>query len=450
MNTKVLLIGNSARGHAIAATAAKSRHKPALFAYMKTNNPGIAALAQAVEIGEYRDLARIMSFVRAQGINLAVIDPEDPLKFGAADALERCGIPTVGPLKRLARIETSKTFARELMAKHNIPGSPKSRTFNDPYHSRRIKEYLEKIGPAVLKPDGLTGGHGVMVQGEHFATIDEALAICLSILQKHPSVVIEEKFSGEEFTLQCFTDGEIVIPLPLVQDHKRRLIGDQGLNTGGMGSYACANHLLPFLTQGELEQAIDIVRQTVAALYKETGELYRGIIYGGFMITRDGVKLIEFNARFGDPEAINVLSVLETDFLDICRRITCPEKYGRLDQLPISFRHRATVVKYVVPVNYGLPKDQWITTESDLIQIGDLGKAALYYSSVNSDQAGCHLTSSRAVAILGTANDLAEAERIAEQGARAIYGAVAHRSDIGTAALMARRTRHMEELRRAH
>ncbi|MDO8667696.1 MAG: phosphoribosylamine--glycine ligase [bacterium] len=436
---KVLLVGNSARGHAIAEAIMRSKHNPILFVYMKANNPGIAALAEKVEIGGYDQPGRIAEFAESHDASLAIIDSEEPLCHGVVDALEWIGIPTVGPKQKLAMIETSKGGARLLMAKHHIPGSPKFRIFRT---MDGIKDYLKENLPVVLKPDGLTGGKGVMIQGEHFATIAEALKICRDILTKHQAVVIEKKLEGEEFSLQCFCDGRNIVAMPPVQDHKRRLNGDLGLNTGSMGSYSCANHLLPFLTPAELEQAADIVRRTVRALHLETGLFYRGIIYGGFMVTRDGVKLIEFNARFGDPEAINVLALLETDFVDICQAIT----NGRLHKLPVSFRRLATVVKYVVPFNYGLLKDQRAAEGSDLIKIGNLGKATLYYSSVNHDQAGCHLTSSRAAAVLGTAPGLSEAERIAEKAARAITGAVAHRTDIGTAALIARRVRHMEEL----
>lgn len=441
MKTNVLLIGNSARGHAIAEAVTKSI-PDGLFAYMKANNQGIAGLADAVETGNYDDLKHITSYAKKRDINLAIIDPEKPLYHGAVDALKAYGIPTVGPIQSLARIETSKAFADKLMAEHGIPGCPKSRTFTS---LNDIRDYIAENVPVVLKPDGLTGGKGVQVQDEHFQSIDEALKICRKILEEHEAVVIQEKLEGEEFSLQCFTDGETVIPMPPVQDHKRRLAGDQGLNTGSMGSYSCADHLLPFLTQAELDQASKILRQIVAALYRETGFFYKGIIYGGFMLTRDGVKLLECNARFGDPEAINVLSLLETNFLDICRAITT----GTLDEMAIRFFPLATVVKYVVPINYGLPQGQIVPVTSDLIQISDLGKASLYYSSVNSDAAGRHLTSSRAVAVLGMSYDLAKAEKIAEQGTLAITGAVDHRSDIGTAALIAKRVRHLEELRQA-
>ena len=441
MNTKVLLVGNSARGHAIAEAIMKSKHKPSLFAYMKANNPGIAAMAKVTEIGDYDRPNSIVSFAKDYRAKLAVIDPEEPLKHGVVDALKWVRIPTVGPRQSLARIETEKSFTRMLMAEYRIPGCPKFRIFKA---MDGIKQYLKKNMPVVLKPDGLTGGKGVMVQGEQFSTVAEALAICRKILVEHGIVVIEEKLEGEEFSLQCFCDGTTVIPCPLVQDHKRRLVGDQGFNTGSMGSYSCANHLLPFLGYSELEKSINIVRQAIAALRLQTGKLYRGIIYGGFMVTAKGVKLIEFNARFGDPEAINVLALLETDFLDICQAITT----GTLHKLPICFGRLATVVKYVVPAGYGLLEKRRTTAKSDLIQIGGMGNATLYYSSVHYDKAGLHLTSSRAVAVLGKAATLTEAEHIAELGARAITGAVDHRSDIGTAELITKRVRHMEKLRK--
>lgn len=435
----VLLIGHGAREHTIAEAIKKSRHETRLFAWMKMRNPGIAALADGgVKIGDrYSEIA---AFAKEREIDLVIIGPEEPLYRAVVDSLVMYNIPTVGPLQSSARIETSKAFARELMERYQIPGLPKFRVFQN---LGGIRRYLDGNLRVALKPDGLTGGKGVKVYGEHFTTVDAAMAICVEILRTHEAVVIEEKLLGEEFSLQCFCDGEHISAMPPVQDHKRRLLGDQGLNTGSMGSYSCADHLLPFLAPDELKQAVEIVRRVVEALSQQTGELYKGIIYGGFMLTADSVKLLEFNARFGDPEAINVLPLLETDFMDILWAMAS----GTLDEISIKFKPWATVVKYLVPVNYGMSKEQLVETKSDLVQIGDIGEAALYYSSVNQDATGCHLTSSRAVAVLGMSPDLAQAERIAEQAACNITGDVAHRPDIGTAALIAKRIRHMEELR---
>ena len=443
----ILLIGNGAREHAIAEAIMRSRHNPVLLAYMKTNNPGIAAIAEksggTVAIGDYGDLPKIVGCAQAHGVKLAVIGPEDPLADGVADALKKVGIPTVGPKKKLAQLESSKWFARNLLDRNDIPGNPWWRHFTDKGAlAKCVRELFANNIPLVLKPDGLTGGKGVMVQNDHFTSTDQAIALAEEMFEYHQIVLVEEKLEGEEFSLQCLTDGKTVVATPPVQDHKRRLNGDQGLNTGGMGSYSCADHLLPFLTPEELNQALNIVRKTVRAV--STGDFpYRGIIYGGFMLTASGVKLIEFNVRFGDSEAMNILPLLKTDFVDICLAIV----NGTLDKLNVQFENLATVCKYVVPVNYGMPVNQHVPTESNLIRIGNLGEATLYHSLIYSDETGLHMTSSRAVAVLGTSPDLAEAERIAEKAVQAIKGDVAHRSDIGTAALIAKRVRHMEELR---
>lgn len=436
---KVLLVGGGAREHAIAEALANSKPRPDIIAWMKNRlNPGINDLADRAMVGRtYQDLLNFAREYYGQ-IDLAVIGPEEPLSSRVADALEAIGIPTVGPYQRLAQLETSKAFARQLMAKYNIPGRPKFAIFKT---TDNLEKYLNKNMPVVLKPDGLTGGKGVMVQGEHFETIAEALEICRKILTEHEAVVIEEKLEGQEFSLQCFCSGIDVAPMPPVCDHKRRFMGDEGLNTGSMGSYSCACHSLPFLTPDELAQATEIVQLTVKALILKTGKIYKGIIYGGFMATASGVKLIEFNARFGDPEGINVLSLLETDFVKVCQAIV----NGELHELEIKFKPLATVAKYVVPREYGQPG---YPGGSSAIQIGDLGKAKLYYGSVYKDKTGLHLTSGRALAVLGVSPDFAEAEKIADRAASNITGAVTYRPDIGTAELIAKQVRHMEELRR--
>jgi len=156
-----------------------------------------------------------------------------------------------------------------------------------------------------------------MVQGDHFQTKDEAIELCRKILEEHPSVMVEEKFEGEEFSLQCLCDGVTVVATPPVQDHKRRFAGDRGPNTGGMGSYSLEDHSLPFLRKEDIAQGLAITRRVAEAIHKETGEYYKGVMYGGFIVTREGVRLLEYNARFGDPEAMNILPLLKTDFVDI-------------------------------------------------------------------------------------------------------------------------------------
>ena len=439
--TNILLVGNGAREHALAEAIARSEQKPRLFSFMKANNPGIASLSEKIRLGAYSDLNAITGFAAENKIEFAVIGPEDPLNNGVVDALATCGIPAVGPTKSLARLETSKSFTRNLVNKYNIPGNPQFKVFKT---IDGVETFLNKLDGIVLKPDGLTGGKGVLVQGDHFTTKEEALKLCQQILMESQSLIVEEKFDGEEFSLQCLCDGKTVAATPLVQDHKRRFEGDKGPNTGGMGSYSLSNHSLPFLKPQDLQDGMEITRQVAAALLKETGSPYKGIMYGGFIATKDGVQLLEYNARFGDPEAMNILPLLKTDFVEICRHIIA----GTLDKLKIEFEPKATVCKYVVPKGYGLPADHPDAASSRAkIEVGNVGKARLYYSSVDKKKDGLYLSSSRAIGIVGIADNLEDARKIAEEGVKAVSGPVAYRTDIGTDALIQKRIDHMKKIR---
>ncbi len=438
----IMLVGNGAREHAMAEAISRSHQNPRLFSFMKANNPGIASLSEKIRIGSYSDLVAITDFATENKIELAVIGPEDPLNNGVVDALAKYGIPAVGPNKSLARLETSKSFTRNLVSKYNIPGNPQFKVFTA---MAGMETFLNSLEGIVIKPDGLTGGKGVLVQGDHFNTKDEALQLCQQILKESSSLIVEEKFDGEEFSLQCLCDGKNVVGTPLVQDHKRRFDGDRGPNTGGMGSYSLSDHSLPFLKPQDIEDGLEITRQVAAALLKETGSPYKGVMYGGFIATKNGVKLLEYNARFGDPEAMNILPLLKTDFVSICRHIIA----GTLDQLKIEFARKATVCKYVVPKGYGLPADHSDAASSRAkIEVGDMRKARLYYSSVDKKEDGLYLSSSRAIGIVGIADTLDAARKIAEEGVKAVHGPVAYREDIGTNALIQKRIDHMKKIRK--
>jgi len=439
--THVLLIGNGAREHAIAEAIRRSAQTSRLYSFMKTNNPGIASLSEKIRLGRYDEPEAIVAFGRDAGVDLAIVGPEDPLGHGVVDALTAAGIPAVGPTRSLARLETSKSFTRNLLEKYGIPGNPRFRNFTS---LDGIDAFLRELDGIVLKPDGLTGGKGVLVQGDHFQTGAEALEHCRDILRVHPGVTVEEKLEGEEFSLQCLSDGRTVVPTPPVQDHKRRFVGDSGPNTGGMGSYSCADHLLPFLDAGAVAAGLAITRKVADAILLETGIPYKGVLYGGFMLTRTGVKLIEYNARFGDPEAMNILPLLRTDFIDICRAIL----NGTLDRLDIVFEKKATVCKYIVPKGYGLQVDHPDASFlSSAIVIGNVHTARLYYSSIDQRSDGLYMTPSRAIGVVGIADTLAEAEEIAERGVAGVHGPVDHRPDIGTEPLIRKRMEHMKKLK---
>ena len=437
----VLLIGNGAREHAIAEAIVQSKHQSRLFSFMKTNNPGITSLSAKVFIGSYRDMAAVNAFAKECRVDFAIIGPEDPLNNGVVDSLKEAGVPSVGPTKSLARLETSKSFTRNILSKHNIPGNPKFKIFTS---MEGIKDFLDELDGIVVKPDGLTGGKGVMVQGDHFQSKEEALLYCKQVLTEHPSVIIDERLEGEEFSLQCLSDGKTVVATPPVQDHKRRFVDDKGPNTGGMGSYSCEDHALPFMDQKAVAEGLAITQKVAEAIYKETGEYYKGIMYGGFIITKSGIKLLEYNARFGDPEAMNTLPLLKTDFIDVCGAII----EGTLDRLNIEFEKKASVCKYIVPKGYGLHKDHPdAQSTSAKIEMGDVGKARLYYASVDKRADGLYMSTSRAIGVVGIADSLGEAEQIAEKAVSAIKGPVDHRPDIGTKPLIEKRIRHMQLIR---
>ena len=431
--TRIMIVGHGAREHVIAETLKKNKDAR-LYSYMKSKNPGIASLSEQIKIGSYSDLESIKNFAQKNKTDFAFIGPEDPLNEGVVDALQDIGIVSVGPTKLMARLETSKSFTRELLDKYKIDGNPKFKVFNKE-NFNEIKDFVDELDLIVIKPDGLTGGKGVKVQGDHFKTKEEALDYCKDILETHPAVIVEEKLDGEEFSLQCLSDGKTVIATPPVQDHKRAYEDDKGPNTGGMGSYSCENHLLPFLKKDHVEKALEITKKVAEAINQETGIYYKGVMYGGFILTKDGVKLIEYNARFGDPEAMNILSLLKTDLVSICQAMIVQE----LDRIKVKFEKKATVCKYVVPEGY---PDNPVKDEK--IEVSNIKKGNMYYASVDQKEDGLYMSGSRAIAFLGVGNDLEEAEKIAEESINSVKGKVFHRKDIGTEELIEKRIKHVE------
>ncbi len=429
-----LAICKSGRLDAILAGLAASPLVTRLYAFSEVDNPGLRAKA-IVEKGITDDREQVKAFAATIKPDFVVIGPEEPLKAGVVDALEEMGIPCVGPKKELAKIEWSKSFARDVLAECAPDMNPRYQTFDS---MCGVKAYLEKLREFVIKPDGLTGGKGVKVFGEHLFSIAEGLTYCEEVLSSgHSHVVIEERLEGEEFSLQSFCDGRHVVHMMPVQDHKRRNNGDQGPNTGGMGSYSCEDFSLPFLTEAELRRARDVNERVCQQLQN-----YKGILYGGFIATKHGLRVIEFNSRFGDPEVMNVLPLLETDFAEICLAII----NGTLSDAHVRFARRATVCKYVVPVGYPTEKTVGAIAKSSIpVARADL---RVFYAAVHDrGDDNLYLTGSRAIAFVGIGNSVEDAERIAEGAARQIVGPVHHRTDVGTKELIQRRKDHMNHLR---
>ncbi|WP_292460051.1 phosphoribosylamine--glycine ligase [Methanothermococcus sp.] len=441
----VLLIGGGAREHAI-ARALKKNNSVKLYTLMKNKNPGISKISEKVSLNAETDLNAIKKFAEEVKPDLAVIGPEAPLGIGVADMLWEIGIPTVGPKKLPAQIETSKEFMRNLFKKYKIKGSLKYSAFNS-YDG--VEEFIDKMTnlgiEVVVKPVGLTGGKGVKVVGEQLKDNEEAKEYAKEIFEKSiggGKLIIEEKLVGVEFTLHGFVDGKTIIFMPPVQDHPHAYENDKGPITGGMGSYSCSDHNLPFLTENDLDEAKEIMKNTVEAIKKEVGA-YQGILYGQFMLTVDGPKIIEYNARFGDPEAMNLLPILKNDFVEVCNAIA----NGELNKMNIEFENKATVCKYVVPQGYPLNpvKDREIFIDEDKIKkIG----AILYYASINEKDGKLYTTGSRSAAVVGVADNIKEAEKIAESAIQHIRGDIFYRKDIGTLNLINKRIEKMKKLRK--
>ena len=437
MAKKILVIGSGAREHAIVRALDRSPQEKEIYCLASNMNPGIAELCDEILIGNFNNPDFVVSYAKETGTTLAIIGPENPLANGVADALWEAGVKVVGPKKDLARLETSKAFTRDLLNEYDIPGGPKYQTFNS---MGGVAEFLNELGENyVVKYDGLAGGKGVKVSGEHLHSHGEALAYCKELVDKNGEFVIEGKFIGEEFSLMSFCDGDTLKHMPAVQDHKRAYEGDTGPNTGGMGTYSDANHSLPFISDDEISQAHEINIKTAKAVNDKFGEGYKGILYGGFMATTNGVKLIEYNARFGDPEAMNVLSLLESDFIEICNGIAG----GTLDKIDVQFSKKATVCKYAVPEGY--PNNP---VKGEPIDISGISNPdGLFYASVDFKGTNLVESGSRTIAVVGIADTISEAEKIAEKEVSSIAGPLFHRTDIGTDDVIQKRIDHMKSLR---
>ena len=334
----ILVIGSGGREHALCWKLSESPQTEQIYAI--PGNPGMDASA-AIALDDH---AAILRFVKEHEIGLVVVGPEVPLMNGLVDELEAAGIRAFGPRANAAEIEGSKSFAKDLMKKYGIP-TARYEVFTA---AEPARAYIRQEGaPIVVKADGLAAGKGVIVA----MTEQEALDAVDAIMEDHSfgdagaRVVIEEFMEGEEASLLAFTDGRTIRPMISAQDHKRAYDGDRGPNTGGMGTYAPAPVMTPEMTERAVEE---ILKPTIAAMAKE-GRTYRGCLYLGLMVTADGPKVVEFNARFGDPETQVVLPLLDSDLV----AIMCACADGTLADVPIRWKDGAAVC--VVLASGGYP-----------------------------------------------------------------------------------------------
>ena len=415
---KVLVVGGGGREHAIVWALSKSRKVDQLFC--APGNGGIASLAECIPI-KATDVEVMVAWAVSHAIDFVVVAPDDPLALGMVDAMEAAGIPAFGPRANAAIIEASKVFSKNLMAKYHIP-TAKYNTFTD--MDAALSYVREQGAPIVVKADGLALGKGVIVA----QSVEEAEDAVRSMMadkrfgEAGTRLVIEECMTGPEVTVLAFCDGEHVVPMPSSQDHKRAFDGNKGPNTGGMGAISPSPNYTPEVAERCMKE---IFLPTVAAL-KAEGRPFHGVLYFGLMLTPDGPKVVEYNARFGDPECQAVLSLLESDLLDIM--LACRE--GTLDQLDIRWKDAAACC--LVLASGGYPgKYQSGYPISGLEKAGET--AMVFHAGTCLDEDGQVLTAGgRVLGVTATGPALADAIDGAYSTAKHIsFTDMQFRTDIG-------------------
>lgn len=393
---KVLVIGSGGREHAICLKLKESPLVDKL--YCAPGNAGIAEIAEIVPI-KAMELDKITAYAKENAIDLVFVAPDDPLAAGLVDMLEAEGVKAFGPRKNAAIIEGSKAFSKEFMKRHGIPTAGYA-TF-DEYGSARA--YIEKAEdfPIVLKADGLALGKGVIICADRDSALKALDDMMLSKVfgGAGSTVVIEEFLTGREMTVLAFTDGKCVRCMPASQDHKKAYDGDKGLNTGGMGAFAPT----PVYTEEiERETLENIVYPTIKGLNEE-GRTFKGVIYFGLMATPKGVKVIEYNARFGDPETQVVLPLLDSDLMEIVLAVT----EERLDTVDIKWKRGASLT--VVAASGGYPEN---VIKGYPITLGEFSSDLILYHAGTAYKDGALVTNGgRVFALTALGKDIADARR---------------------------------------
>ena len=416
---KVLIVGGGGREHAIAWKISQSPKVSKL--YCAPGNGGIASLAQCVPI-KAMDIEGITSFAKSEGIDLVVVAPDDPLAAGMVDALENAGIRAFGPVKAAAEIESSKVFSKNLMKKYGIPTAAYE-VFDN---ADNALEYLRTCSyPTVVKADGLALGKGVIIAGNY----DEAEKAVRSIMSDRifgsagNRVVIEEFLVGTEVSILAFTDGETLVPMVSSQDHKRAMDNDMGPNTGGMGTFSPSR-----LYTAEINDYCmkNIFMPTIEAMRKE-GRRFKGVLYFGLILTADGPKVLEYNARFGDPETQVVLPHLKTDIIDIFEAIIDE----RLSEINIEWENRSAVC--VILASGGYPSKYETGLEITGIDEAEKDPSVIVFHAGTKLEAGKYYTAGgRVLGVTAVADTIDDARAKAYAAVGKIkFEGMHYRRDIG-------------------
>ena len=416
---KVMVIGGGGREHAIIKKLKENKSITEIFAL--PGNGGIAADALCVDIGA-KDIEKQVEFAAANKIDYAVVAPDDPLVLGAVDELQKAGIPCFGPEKKAAVIEGSKVFSKRLMKKYSIP-TAEYEVFEN---TRDALDYLDRAAmPAVIKADGLALGKGVIIA----QTKEEAKAAVTSMMEDKifgesgSRVVIEEYLTGPEVSVLTFTDGKTIVPMVSSMDHKRALDGDKGLNTGGMGTVAPN----PYYTEEIAKECMEkIFLPTVRAMNAE-GRTFKGCLYFGLMLTKDGPKVIEYNCRFGDPETQVVLPLLESDLFTVMQAVT----NGTLDKTEVRFKNGCAAC--VIMASDGYPQKYQSGFE---LHIDESVKDSVFIAGAKRENGVLKTAGGRVLGVTATADTLKKALDSAYEKVNHVHFENAFwRKDIGAKAL---------------
>ena len=416
---KVMVIGGGGREHAIIKKLKENKSITEIFAL--PGNGGIAEDALCVDIGA-KDIEKQVEFAVANKIDYAVVAPDDPLVLGAVDELQKAGIPCFGPEKKAAVIEGSKVFSKRLMKKYSIP-TAEYEVFEN---TRDALDYLDRAAmPAVIKADGLALGKGVIIA----QTKEEAKAAVTSMMEDKifgesgSRVVIEEYLTGPEVSVLTFTDGKTIVPMVSSMDHKRALDGDKGLNTGGMGTVAPN----PYYTEEIAKECMEkIFLPTVRAMNAE-GRTFKGCLYFGLMLTKDGPKVIEYNCRFGDPETQVVLPLLESDLFTVMQAVT----NGMLDKTDVKFKNGCAAC--VIMASDGYPQKYQSGFE---LHIDESVKDSVFIAGAKRENGVLKTAGGRVLGVTATADTLKKALDSAYEKVNHVHFENAFwRKDIGAKAL---------------
>jgi len=402
-----------------------------VHAFVGHENPTILGAVErsggTYALGDVCDPDAVSAFAREREVDVAMVSADEPLAAGVIDALHAAGISAVGPTRAGAEIEWNKTFARELLAEVAPESIPRLRIARDPGEADAAVAAFGDT-PVVVKPSGLTGGKGVKVMGPHLDSHADARAYARGLLERGDggTVLVEERIDGPEFTIQAISDGRTVVFPPSTYDYPYRYDGDEGPGTGGMGSLTMPGPILPFMTDEHYRQACSIVEGVIARLGEE-GRHFSGVMNSGFFATADGVKVIEFNARFGDPECMNIMSLLDSSWPDVMRAIAARE----LSPADVTLRGEASVVLYLVSPDYALRPGSAYEFALDVDALAARGCEVFFSAAV---AAGEHayrtVGTSRAVALVANAPTLEGARAIVADAAEGV-SVLEWRRDVG-------------------